>query len=131
MVWLDRAFFVLHAALIAFNMTGWIWRRTRPWHLLTLAVTTLSWFVLGARYGWGYCLCTDWHFQVRRGLGYRDRTTSYIELLFTEVFGWDIGRTAADWLAGSVYLAIVGVTAFVWLRPTGRDLSRNGRDSRG
>src|SRR5262249_8135894 len=60
---LDKAFLVFHTALVLFNMFGWAWRRTRVLHLVTLGATAFSWFVLGAFYGWGYCLCTDWHFQ--------------------------------------------------------------------
>ena len=34
-------FFIFHNVLIAFNLFGWIWRPTRPWNLLTLALTGL------------------------------------------------------------------------------------------
>lgn len=113
---LDKAFFVLHTLLIGFNMTGWAWRRTRVLHLVTLGLTTFSWFVLGAYYGWGYCLCTDWHFQIRRQLGYADLETSYIQLMATEWLGIRLDRTMADWLAGGVFAGILIATAVVWLR---------------
>ena len=95
---LNVAFFVFHTGWIAFNCFGWIWRRTRPWQLATLSLTALSWFGLGLWFGWGYCPCTDWHWQVRARLGFRD-PPSYIQLLIEELAGIDIGTNASDALA--------------------------------
>ena len=108
---LNVAFFVFHTGWIAFNCLGWIWRRTRPWQLATLSLTALSWFGLGLWFGWGYCPCTDWHWQVRARLGFRD-PPSYIQLLIEELAGIDIGTNASDALA-VITLAvatILGVT---------------------
>jgi hypothetical protein len=114
LVALDAGFFVLHTLLIAFNMVGWAWRRTRLLHLIALGLTSFSWFVLGAFYGWGYCLCTDWHFQVRRQLGYNDSEFSYVQLLASHVFGITLSQALADWLAGVVFGLILVATALVW-----------------
>ena len=92
---LNGLFFVFHTAWIAFNCVGWIWRRTRPWQLATVSLTALSWFGLGVWYGWGYCPCTDWHWQVRVRLGY-DTPPSYTQLLIREVTGIPIGVLAAN-----------------------------------
>lgn len=89
MYWLLDPFLTLfHGALILFNLTGWIWRKTRPIHLVVIALTFLSWFGLGALYGWGYCPCTDWHWRVKRALGETDLPYSYVKYY-------------ADWLTGS------------------------------
>ncbi len=112
----DKAFFVLHALLILFTMVGWASRHTRVVHLFALASVTFSWFVLGWYYDWGYCVCTDWHFQIRSQLGYHDVETSYVQLLASHMFDLSVSRTFADWLAGIVYLLIVIATAAVWLR---------------
>ena len=69
---LNVAFFVFHTAWIGFNCIGWAFQRTRRWHLATVAVTAFSWFVLGIRFGWGYCPFTDWHWHIRERLGYQD-----------------------------------------------------------
>ena len=98
-------FFVFHTAWIVFNCVGWAWRRTRRWHLATVTLTALSWFGLGIWYGWGYCPCTDWHWQVRARLGYDD-PPSYIQLLVRELTGIELDRGWADWLAlGTLALA--------------------------
>lgn len=112
----DVGFFLFHTLLIAFNMFGWIWRRTRRWHLLAMGLTTFSWFVMGAFYGWGYCLCTDWHFRIREKLGYEDTATTYVQLLTEKGFGFEISRQTSDVLAVSIFFAIVAITAFIWIQ---------------
>ncbi len=112
----DWGFYLFHTLFIGFNMFGWIWRRTRVWHLATLGVTTFSWFALGAFYGWGYCLCTDWHFQIRRRLDYADTESSYVQLIAKHGLGITISPKTSDIIAGSVFLLIVLATAIVWSR---------------
>ena len=111
---LDAGLFVFHTVLIAFNMVGWAWRRTRAAHLAVLAMTAFSWFVMGAFYGWGYCLCTDWHFRVRRLRGAPVTESSFVQLLIGKTTGVQLDRQAADALAVGVFAAIVVATAIVW-----------------
>jgi hypothetical protein len=112
---LNVAFFVVHSLWIGFNCVGWIWRRTRPWHLLTLTLTAASWFVLGIRFGWGYCPCTDWHWQVRERLGYVD-PPSYTELLIEEVLRVDVSTRTADVLTVAVFAVTVVLSVVLNLR---------------
>jgi hypothetical protein len=116
LVLLDVGFFLFHTLLIGFNVVGWAWPRTRVLHLLTMGATTFSWFVLGATYGWGYCLCTDWHFQVRQELGYHDPESTYVQLLVHQLFGVSLSVEAANWIAGGVFAFIVVATAVTWAR---------------
>lgn len=113
-------FYVFHTLLIGFNMFGWIWRRTRVWHLVTMGLTSFSWFVMGAVYGWGYCLCTDWHFEVRERLGYEDTATTYVQLLAETGFGMTMSRQTSDVLAVSIFVLILLATAIVWAREKGK-----------
>jgi Protein of Unknown function (DUF2784) len=84
---LNIFFFVFHTAFTLFNLVGWLFRKTRKFHLVTLILTACSWFVLGIWYGWGYCVCTDWHWAVRRKLGYTDQSRSYIHFLIQKLTG--------------------------------------------
>jgi hypothetical protein len=93
---LDISFIVFHTVLILFNLFGWIWKTTRPWNLATLLLTAFSWFILGIWYGFGYCPCTDWHWQVRRQLGYTEMPTSYIEFLVELLTGFDFSTVLVD-----------------------------------
>ena len=116
---LNIGFFVFHTAWIAFNCLGWIWRSTRPWQLVTVALTLGSWVGLGIRYGWGYCPCTDWHWRARARLGFDD-PPSYIQLLVREVTSIDLTPGAADALAvvGLSLGGLLGVVLSVrdWLQ---------------
>jgi hypothetical protein len=95
---LNVGFFAVHTAWIAFTCLGWAWRRTRPWQLAAAALTATSWFGLGFWYGWGYCPCTDWHWQVRSRLGFDD-PPSYVQLLIREVTGVSLEPSTADTVA--------------------------------
>ncbi len=106
---LDVGFFVFHSAVIVINVTGWMWVRTRRAHLVVLGVTAFSWFALGPLLGFplGYCFCTDWHWQIRRRLGYND-SGGYIQLLF-QMAGLSIGaQTAAIIAYGAFGSALLG-----------------------
>jgi hypothetical protein len=111
---LNIAFFAAHNALIVFNLFGWISRRTRKLHLWTIGATLFSWIVMGAKYGWGYCLCADWHFQIRRQLGIYEGESSYTELLFNQIPGITVTRRFADIVTVSCLIAILIATAVVW-----------------
>jgi Protein of Unknown function (DUF2784) len=110
----DAAFFVFHTLVIGFNMVGWAWKRTRAAHLVVLGLTAFSWFVMGAYYGWGYCLCTDWHFRIRRFRGVPVTESSFVQLMLGTTLGIHLDRQTADVLAVGVFAAIVVATATVW-----------------
>jgi len=108
---LDLFFFTFHTSLIAFVLGGWIWRRTRRLHLLAVLGVGASWFGLGIWYGWGYCPCTEWHWQVRRTLGDTDLPVSYVKFLADTLLGTDLNATLVDGLTLAAYLAalVLGV----------------------
>ena len=93
---LDIFFVVFHTSLVAFNLTGWIWEKTRRLHLLTILLTCLSWFGLGIFYGFGYCPSTDWHWQVKRKLGEVDLPASYVKYYLDMVTGLDWNPLVVD-----------------------------------
>ena len=99
---LNIIFLVLHASWVLFICVGWIWKRTRSWHLTAVVLTALSWFGLGIMYGWGYCLCTDWHWQIRDRLGY-PHAFSYIQWLIVEITGIDLPATQAETITGATF----------------------------
>ncbi|MBC8462604.1 MAG: DUF2784 domain-containing protein [Deltaproteobacteria bacterium] len=93
---LDKFFFVFHSFIIVFNLLGWIWEKTRVANLIMLLLTAFSWFILGIWYGFGYCFCTDWHYQVRMKLGYFDMPSSYVKFLIDSLTGLDINAKLVD-----------------------------------
>lgn len=81
-----------------------------------MAATLFSWLALGAWFGWGYCLCTDWHFQIRRQLGIHAGESSYTQLLFHQIPGATVSRQFADTVTVIVLLLILLATAVTWVR---------------
>jgi hypothetical protein len=100
---LDRFFLIFHTLFTLFNMTGWISKKTRKLHLATLTLTACSWFILGIKYGWGYCFCTDWHWQVREAMGRPIQSDSYIHFLLLEITGINIQPQLVDAATLSIF----------------------------
>jgi hypothetical protein len=55
-----------------------------------------SWFIVGIWYGWGYCFCTDWHWQVREKMGLHDQSTSYVHFLLLKLTGINFQKDLVD-----------------------------------
>lgn len=113
---LNYFFFAFHTCLILFNVFGWVFRKTRKWNLLTLLLTAFSWFVLGIWYGWGYCFCTDWHWQVRQHLGYNNDPNSYITLLLLTLTGKRFPQNLVDTVTLIVFVASIAVSLWLNIR---------------
>ena len=110
---LNIIFFVFHTTFTVFNLTGWMFRKTRKWNLVTLLLTAFSWFVLGIWYGWGYCVCTDWHWQVREHLGYHDQQRSYIHFLVLKLTGANLNEDFIEWVTLILFLGSLAMS--IWL----------------
>jgi hypothetical protein len=102
---LDIFFFVFHSLLIGFILLGWMWRKTRRINLILILSTGFSWTILGIWYGFGYCPCTEWHWQVRMKMGIHDMPDSYIKFLIDSVTGWDVNAGFVDGLTLFLFLA--------------------------
>ncbi|MGN8225292.1 DUF2784 domain-containing protein [Gracilimonas sp. BCB1] len=98
---LDVFFLVFHFSLIAFNLTGWVWLKTRKLHFYVISATIFSWVGLGAIYGWGYCPCTDWHWQVKRALGETDLPASYIKYYLDIITGFYWNAALVDFIVAA------------------------------
>ena len=119
-------FFIFHTLFTLFNITGWLFRITRKWNLITLLLTAFSWFVLGIWYGWGYCVCTHWHWNVRQHLGYHDEQDSYIHFLLLKLTGINFNPDLVEKTTLIVFL--VSLAMSIWLNT--RDWKRKKKQSR-
>ncbi|MGM0945845.1 MAG: DUF2784 domain-containing protein [Bacteroidota bacterium] len=109
----DWFFVIFHSALILFNLLGWIWRKTRKAHLITISLTLLSWGFLGIWWGWGYCPLTDWHWQVLEQLGTHNPPNSYISYLLDRVLDW---RPKQEWVdIGTLMLTLWAFGMSLWV----------------
>ena len=78
-----------------------------------MTFTALSWFVLGIWYGWGYCVCTDWHWDVRTKLGLTDRSNSYIHFLLLKLTGINLDPKLVD--MGTLVVFLLSFALSIWL----------------
>jgi hypothetical protein len=122
---LNLFFFVFHTILILFNLLGWIWRKTRKANLALLLLTVFSWFVLGIWYGFGYCPCTDWHWQVHYRLGYTDMSPSYLVFLIRTFTGLEAGKSLVDIFAVIFLMSALAASAYVNVRDCRRTPKRH------
>jgi len=113
LVLLDIFFTITHLSLVLFNLTGWIWKKTRKAHLFVLLLTTASWFLLGIWYGWGYCPLTDWHWDVKEKLGARNLPNSFIKYAADGISGKDIPASLVDNVVLFSLLAVLLASLYV------------------
>lgn len=109
---LNIFFFVFHSAFTLFNTVGWIFQKTRKLNLITLSLTAFSWFVLGIWYGWGFCFCTEWHWEVRRKLGYQDHSSSYIHFLLLKLTGVNLNLQLVEIMTLVAFLMSFALSAW-------------------
>jgi len=86
--------------------------------LITLTATAASWALLGIWYGWGYCVCTDWHWDVRAKLGLVDRSNSYIHFLIVKLTGINLNAKLVE--TGTLVVFILSFALSIWLNISGR-----------
>lgn len=116
LIFLDYFFIVFHSAFTLFNLVGWIWRKTRKIHLITIGLTLISWFILGIWYGMGYCICTDWHWQIRYKLSKPSGSRSYIHFLIKEITGIDLNENFVDYTVLIVFLIAISLSLFFFIK---------------
>lgn len=109
---LDLIFLWMHLLVISFNLFGWIWKGTRKAHLFILMVTLFSWFILGIKYGMGYCFLTDWHWEVKIKLGETNLPNSFIKYFFDHYTFLNISAEAADLVTIVAVVLIVLLTVY-------------------
>lgn len=113
---LDHLLTLAHILVIGFNLTGWMWRKTRVGHRWMVGITAASWFLLGPWYGWGYCFLTDWHWQVKRALGETGLPGSFIKYMADKSTGGDIDSVWVDMLTLVAFVAVIGLTVVMAIR---------------
>ena len=87
---------VFHVLLIVACLIGWIFPRTRKAHLILMGVVLGCWFLLGLKYGIGYCPLTDWHWQVKIKLGEESLPNSFIKYVLDHIFPNPTSLRAVD-----------------------------------
>ncbi len=113
----DIFFSILHGCFVVFNLTGWIFKFTQRLHLISTGMTILSWFGLGIFYGWGFCPCTQWHWQIKLRLGITDLPYSYVKYYADRLTGFAWNPATVDGIVVGVGLLVFGLSCWLnWRR---------------
>ncbi|MBS1531101.1 MAG: DUF2784 domain-containing protein [Bacteroidetes bacterium] len=104
---------LLHLLIIGFNLFGWIWKRTRRWHLAFAALTAGSWFILGIWFGWGYCPVTDLEWHVKEKLGEHNLPDSFIKYYADKLSGTSVSASLIDTVTTVVFFTAILVSVYV------------------
>jgi hypothetical protein len=113
LIFLDILLTFVHLALIGFNLFGWIWQKTRKAHLITVAATAFSWFILGIWFGWGYCPITHWQWNVKKQLGETNLPNPFIKYYADKISGKDIDPKIVDTTTLIVFLTVIVLTVIL------------------
>lgn len=109
---LDYVFLWFHTLLIVLNLFGWIFVKTRKLQRIALVLTLFSWFVLGLVYGWGYCVLTDWHWNVLAELDRVPSQSVYVAYLLDRLLDVQISRRTSDVV--TVIGLLFGIAGCFW-----------------
>lgn len=94
---LDIALNIVHTLLLVFVLVGWVNPKTQKIHTTVLLLILFSWLLLGLYKGTiGYCILTDWHWDIKRALGQRDLPKSFISYLLMHITGINFPRSFVD-----------------------------------
>jgi len=110
---LDTFIGVIHVLLILACLLGWMFARTRRAHLVLMGVVVGCWFLLGLKYGIGYCPLTDWHWQVKEQLGEGPLPHSFIKYIWDKIFPTPISPKAVDWLTFAAFFISLGAALYL------------------
>jgi hypothetical protein len=110
---LDILLTLAHFAIIGFNLLGWIWPKTRKAHLIVVAATAFSWFILGIWFGWGYCPITQWQWNVKEKLGETNLPNSFIKYYADKISGKNIDASVVDMVTLVTFLVVIALTIYL------------------
>ncbi len=77
---------IIHLVVVAFNLFGWIPKRTRKANFILIVLTAASWFLVGIWHGMGYCFLTDWQWDIKERLGETNIPNNFVEYIAEKVF---------------------------------------------
>lgn len=113
---IDLTLFALHICIIGFNLFGWIVPKWRKAHLWVVAVTLFSWIVLGFWFGYGYCILTDFEWEIKRQLGETNLPNSFVTYLANNVLGLEIRSKLIDIITISTFVPAIVASLYLNFR---------------
>jgi hypothetical protein len=110
---LDILLTIVHLAIVFFNLFGWIAKRWRRAHFVSIVLTAASWFILGIWFGFGYCPFTDWQWQVKEKLGETNLPPNFVEYFAEKVSGRDFSTSLVGNMIAYSFAAAAIISIYV------------------
>jgi hypothetical protein len=110
---LDFLLSCIHLSIVFFNLFGWIPKRWRKAHFISVVLTASSWFILGIWFGFGYCPFTDWQWQVKERLGETGLPSNFVEYFAEKISGHDFSPVLVSNVIAYSFAAAAGISIYV------------------
>jgi hypothetical protein len=101
---------------VLFFLVGWIPKRTRIAHVITVLGIAFSWFIIGIWKGMGYCFLTDWHWQIKEQLGETNLPNGFIIYIVSKLAGNRFSPQLINSVTGIVFAIIFLITVYNAIR---------------
>lgn len=112
---LNMALHLLHMGMVLFMLTGWAFRGLLLAHRIMLALIWGSWLGLGVYVQFlGYCILTDWHWQLKEAMGEYGMPPAYIEYLLWQLAAPDLPDTLVAYGTGGAFVVLTFLS--LWRR---------------
>ena len=115
----DYVLTLIHVLVVLCVVFGWVPKRTRRGHRWLVACTFMSWVALGPFYGFGYCVLTGWHWDIKGARGLKPETSSFIKWAIDSSTGWDAPAAWVNNATIGVFVVICLITPVLWWRERG------------
>ena len=89
LTFLDGFLHLVHLSIIFFFLVGWLYSGTRAAHVVLSLLILASWYGLGSRFGYGYCLVTDLQWRIKRRRNQPPPTEYYVKYILDRLTGKD------------------------------------------
>lgn len=124
---LDTALYVLHFAVLAFALAGWMHACARLLHRWVMASIAFFWLVVGPLVGEiGFCPLTWLQWQLRMARGVEVTHTAYIDDLLSS-FGLVFNAQMVDIAASAAFVVLMALAFLHWVLETGSPYNRATR----
>lgn len=108
---LNICFHLIHLSVIIFFLVGWLFEKMRIHHFILSILILLSWFGLGAFFGFGYCLITDIQWKIKRQLKREPDTEFYVKYMIDKITGFDTNPAFIKRMTIFIYFEILIISA--------------------
>ena len=113
---------LFHLSLMLLILFGWMIPRIRKIHLIVALLIGITWLIFLQSKGIGYCILTDWHWQILMKLGKTNLPDTYAQYLYVRLTGLTIQKNTAQtiilyyWLGSLILSSVLVFRKYLYIR---------------